>query len=224
MAGLTPMHGRGTESSDRWHAVTAGFLGWTLDAFDFFVVIFLLDVLAEHFHVSKGAIVLSVTGTLAMRPVGRADLRNDGRSLRSSPSADGQRHLLLRGRTAVWLRSQLHRVLHPAPAVRNRHGRRVGRWRLTRDGACSREAGEACCRASCRAATRSATCWPLLPRASCYPTSAGAPCSGSAAFPRCWRFTSGPKCRSRKRGSSIGWHESLMGPGSPCSTSGWCCT
>ena len=28
------------------HAVLAGFLGWTLDAFDFFVVVFLLDVLA----------------------------------------------------------------------------------------------------------------------------------------------------------------------------------
>ena len=70
MAGLDAMNGRGTENSDRWHAITAGFLGWTLDAFDFFVAIFLLDVLAEQFHVSKGAIILSVTGTLAMRPVG----------------------------------------------------------------------------------------------------------------------------------------------------------
>lgn len=58
------------QSSDRWHAVTAGFLGWTLDAFDFFVVIFLFDVLAEHFHVRKADIVLTVTATLAMRPVG----------------------------------------------------------------------------------------------------------------------------------------------------------
>src|SRR5271170_8456525 len=57
-------------SSDRWHAIAAGFLGWTLDAFDFFVVIFLFDTLAQHFHVSKADIVLSVTGTLAMRPIG----------------------------------------------------------------------------------------------------------------------------------------------------------
>jgi SHS family lactate transporter-like MFS transporter len=48
----------------------AGFLGWTLDAFDFFVVIFLFDVLAQYFHVSKAAIILSVTATLAMRPLG----------------------------------------------------------------------------------------------------------------------------------------------------------
>src|SRR6516162_6542992 len=58
------------QSSDRWHAVLAGFLGWTLDAFDFFVVIFLFDVLASHFRVTKTAIILTVTGTLAMRPVG----------------------------------------------------------------------------------------------------------------------------------------------------------
>src|SRR5215469_7863030 len=58
------------ETSSRWHAVMAGFLGWTLDAFDFFVVIFLFDILAEHFHVSKAQIVFSVTATLAMRPVG----------------------------------------------------------------------------------------------------------------------------------------------------------
>lgn len=57
-------------TSDRWHAVSAGFLGWTLDAFDFFVVIFLFDVLAEHFHVRKADIVLTVTATLAMRPIG----------------------------------------------------------------------------------------------------------------------------------------------------------
>jgi MFS transporter, SHS family, lactate transporter len=57
-------------SSDRWHAMLAGFLGWTLDAFDFFVVVFLLDTLAAHFHVAKGEIVWTITATLAMRPVG----------------------------------------------------------------------------------------------------------------------------------------------------------
>ncbi len=68
MADLTTS--RAVSSSDRWHAVTAGFLGWTLDAFDFFVVIFLLDSLALQFHVPKAEIVLSITATLAMRPVG----------------------------------------------------------------------------------------------------------------------------------------------------------
>jgi SHS family lactate transporter-like MFS transporter len=57
-------------SGDRWHAGTASFLGWTLDAFDFFVLVFLLDTLAAQFHVAKSAIVLTITATLAMRPVG----------------------------------------------------------------------------------------------------------------------------------------------------------
>ncbi|HLY62106.1 MAG TPA: MFS transporter [Terriglobia bacterium] len=54
----------------RGYAVAAGILGWTLDAFDFFVVVFLVDILAEHFAVSKGQIVLTLGATLAMRPVG----------------------------------------------------------------------------------------------------------------------------------------------------------
>src|SRR5260221_3395289 len=52
------------------HAVLAGFLGWTLDAFDLFVVVFLFDTLATQFGVSKQQIVLTTTATLAMRPVG----------------------------------------------------------------------------------------------------------------------------------------------------------
>jgi SHS family lactate transporter-like MFS transporter len=52
------------------HAVLAGFLGWTLDAFDFFIVIFLFDRLAAQFGVSKKDIVLTTTVTLAMRPIG----------------------------------------------------------------------------------------------------------------------------------------------------------
>jgi len=53
-----------------WHAVTAGFLGWTLDAFDFFVLVFLVDTLASQFGVKKSDIVLTMTATLAMRPLG----------------------------------------------------------------------------------------------------------------------------------------------------------
>jgi MFS family permease len=56
--------------SDQWHAVSASFLGWTLDAFDFFVLVFLVDTLAAHFHVTKSAIIWTLTATLAMRPVG----------------------------------------------------------------------------------------------------------------------------------------------------------
>ena len=60
----------GLSSSGQAHAVAASFLGWTLDAFDFFVVVFLIDRLAKDFHVAKSAIVASLFVTLVMRPVG----------------------------------------------------------------------------------------------------------------------------------------------------------
>jgi len=59
-----------TSGPANYHAVMAGFLGWTLDAFDFFVVTFLFDTLAHQFGVTKKEIVLTTTATLAMRPVG----------------------------------------------------------------------------------------------------------------------------------------------------------
>lgn len=61
---------RRLNSKGRGFAVAAGILGWTLDAFDFFVIVFLVDTLAGHFAVSKGQIVLTLGATLAMRPVG----------------------------------------------------------------------------------------------------------------------------------------------------------
>jgi MFS transporter, SHS family, lactate transporter len=61
---------RGLSRSEQAHAVTASYLGWMLDAFDYFVVVFLIDTLATAFHVGKAAIVFSLTLTLFMRPAG----------------------------------------------------------------------------------------------------------------------------------------------------------
>ncbi len=55
---------------EQWHAIAASFMGWTLDAFDYSTVVFLVDRLATQFGVTKGAIILSLAATLAMRPVG----------------------------------------------------------------------------------------------------------------------------------------------------------
>ncbi len=60
----------GISRRDQWHAVSASFLGWTLDAFDFFVLIFLVDTLAAQFHVSTEKIIFTTVATLAMRPAG----------------------------------------------------------------------------------------------------------------------------------------------------------
>ena len=58
------------ETTGWQYAVSAGILGWVLDAFDFFVLIFLVDTLAANFHVDKKAIVWTISIALAMRPVG----------------------------------------------------------------------------------------------------------------------------------------------------------
>ena len=59
------------EDRPHWQlAVAAASLGWVLDAFDFFVVVFLFNELMAKFHVGKAAIVWSLTATLAMRPLG----------------------------------------------------------------------------------------------------------------------------------------------------------
>ncbi len=57
-------------SESNFHALIASFLGWTFDAFDFFVVVFLLSTLSKRFHVPESAVILTLTLTLAMRPVG----------------------------------------------------------------------------------------------------------------------------------------------------------
>ncbi len=57
-------------AGDHRAAVLAAFLGWTLDAFDFFLVVFALTAIARDFGTSDRAIALSITVTLAFRPVG----------------------------------------------------------------------------------------------------------------------------------------------------------
>lgn len=51
-------------------AVLAGFLGWTLDAMDFFLVVFALTAIGTEFGKSDAAVALALTLTLAFRPLG----------------------------------------------------------------------------------------------------------------------------------------------------------
>jgi SHS family lactate transporter-like MFS transporter len=52
------------------NVVLAAYLGWTLDAFDFFILIFTFDDAARTFGVGLEAISVAITLTLAMRAVG----------------------------------------------------------------------------------------------------------------------------------------------------------
>jgi SHS family lactate transporter-like MFS transporter len=63
-------HQQPANASDHWAALIASFLGWTLDAFDFFLVAFCLTAIAKEFHQTDTAVAFSVSLTLAFRPVG----------------------------------------------------------------------------------------------------------------------------------------------------------
>jgi SHS family lactate transporter-like MFS transporter len=56
--------------ADQRNAVIAGFLGWTLDAFDFFILVMVVPAVARDFHKSIPAIALTLTASLATRPIG----------------------------------------------------------------------------------------------------------------------------------------------------------
>lgn len=54
----------------QWAAVTASFLGWTLDAFDFFLMVFMFKAISTEFHTNVAAVAIASTLTLAARPFG----------------------------------------------------------------------------------------------------------------------------------------------------------
>jgi SHS family lactate transporter-like MFS transporter len=52
------------------YTFVACFLGWTLDAFDFFILIFCVSAIAKTFHATLAAVLQAQFLTLALRPVG----------------------------------------------------------------------------------------------------------------------------------------------------------
>ncbi len=52
------------------HAFLAAFLGWTLDSFDYFLLVFSIPAISAEFHASTVAVTEALFLTLAFRPVG----------------------------------------------------------------------------------------------------------------------------------------------------------
>src|SRR6202167_206091 len=57
-------------TSEQRNVVIATFLGWTLDAFDFFLLVFVLRDIAGEFNVPISDVTFAILLTLAMRPIG----------------------------------------------------------------------------------------------------------------------------------------------------------
>jgi hypothetical protein len=56
-------------TTEQKHVVAASFLGWTLDAFDFFLLVFVLRDIAQEFGTQITTVTWAITLTLAMRPI-----------------------------------------------------------------------------------------------------------------------------------------------------------
>src|SRR5213076_849956 len=127
----TPISAR--TPADQRAAVLAGFLGWTLDAFDFFLVVMTLTAIGKEFGKSDAAIALSLTLTLLFRPVGAFifGLLAD-RYVRKLPlMIDLVFYSVVEVLTGF---AELHHVPRAARTVRHRHGRGMGRGRVAGDG------------------------------------------------------------------------------------------
>jgi SHS family lactate transporter-like MFS transporter len=57
---------------DQRNAFFAAWLGWAMDAFDYFLLVFVITDVADTFDVSKTKVAVATTLTLAARPVGAA--------------------------------------------------------------------------------------------------------------------------------------------------------
>jgi SHS family lactate transporter-like MFS transporter len=57
-------------TADQRNSFTAALLGWTMDAFDYFIVVLVYADIAADFGTSKEKVALLTTATLLMRPVG----------------------------------------------------------------------------------------------------------------------------------------------------------
>src|SRR5262249_49725352 len=58
------------DRANQRNAVLAGFLGWTLDAFAFFILTLVIDDIAASFGRTRPDIAFTLTVALAMRPIG----------------------------------------------------------------------------------------------------------------------------------------------------------
>ncbi|WP_172405525.1 sialate:H+ symport family MFS transporter [Mycobacterium paraense] len=57
-------------TADQRNSFIAALLGWTMDAFDYFIVVLVYADIAKTFHISKAEVAFVTTATLLMRPVG----------------------------------------------------------------------------------------------------------------------------------------------------------
>ena len=186
-------------TAEQKKTILAAYLGWMLDAFDFFLLTFLLKDIAKEFGVDVPAVAYALFLTLAMRFVGAFIFGRIGDHWGRKPalmldilcySISGARRLL----------SEPLGVPRLARAVRNRDGRRMGPRQLAGDEVIPPQARGTCpgfCNPDIRAASwsrRSSTACSTAARLATS-LSAGGRCSCSASSPPSSCCSSAAPCR-----------------------------
>ena len=156
-------------TSEQKHVVAASFLGWTLDAFDFFLLVFVLKDIAAEFHTDISDVTFAILLTLAMRPIGAFIFGRAADRYGRRPTLMVDIALVFDARIRFRLRAEPDRAARPARALRRRDGRRMGRRRLADDGDRFRRMRAASCPACCSRAIRPAISWPRSSTACCFP-------------------------------------------------------
>src|SRR5271163_2585919 len=187
-------------TSDQKHVVAASFLGWTLDAVDFFLLVFILKDVAQEFNTQITNVTFAILLTLAMRPIG---------AFLFGRAADrwGRRPTLM---VDVLLYSIIEFASGFAPSLtvllvlRAIFGIAMGgEWGVS--ASLTMESIPPHARGFVSGLLQSG--YPAgyflasIVYGLFFSTSAGAACSWSASFQRCWSFTSGARSRNRRAGN-----------------------
>ena len=110
-------------------AFLAGLSGWTLDAFDFFLVVLSLTAIGKDFGQSVPKMLAASWATLALRPVGAFFFGFHFGPFRPPPPAGGEPLFLFSGRAGHRpSRTATYTIYRRACAVRHCDGRVSGAW------------------------------------------------------------------------------------------------
>jgi SHS family lactate transporter-like MFS transporter len=188
-----------TLPSKQWSTLIACFLGWTLDAFDFFILVFVIE---DKFGTNVTAVTFTLFVTLAMRPLG---------AFLFGVIADRYgRRLPLMANILFYSFVEFACGFAPSLTVmivlRALFGIAMGgEWgvgaALTMETIAPQTRGFVS--GLLQAGYPTGYLLATIVSGCCIPLLDGAGCSWSAFYQRCSFFTSAPKSRSRRRGSSV---------------------
>ena len=181
----------------------ACFLGWTLDALDFFLLTFVFVPVAHDFGRTIPQVTFAITITLMMRPLGAFIFGwlGDRFGRRIPLMIDIVFYSVIELLTAF--APEFRDVSVVAGLVRDRDGRRMGPGCVARDGIVADAQRAVCSREFCNKAMPSAISWPRWFTGSCFQFSGGAACLSRARCRRCSLFIFARTCRSHRFGNGI---------------------